>query len=242
VDYRRPDAFAGRRVLVIGAGNSAGEISSELANAGADVTIAVRSGARVVPRQLLGVPIQYFAVALSNLPREVQRTVADAISRVSQLVRGPSPLPRPSGGRCSDIPLIGFHLVDALRAGRIRLKPGILELTRSGARFADGSEAAFDRLILATGYRAALGLLDGLIRIDACGFACRRARVVSVDRPGLYFVGHNYDTRGGLRNIAEDARLAASMIGGGSRGGASRFSGARVQEFIPPPPRDTSRT
>src|SRR5688572_645466 len=52
VDYRRPDAHVGRRVLVIGAGNSAGEIAAELAAAGAQVTVAVRSGARVVPRDL----------------------------------------------------------------------------------------------------------------------------------------------------------------------------------------------
>ena len=50
VAYRRPAEFAGRRVLVVGTGNSAGEISVELANAGAEVSVAVRSGARVVPR------------------------------------------------------------------------------------------------------------------------------------------------------------------------------------------------
>jgi cation diffusion facilitator CzcD-associated flavoprotein CzcO len=54
VEYHRPDAHVGRRVLVIGAGNSAGEIAAELAAAGAHVTIAVRSGARVVPRDLFG--------------------------------------------------------------------------------------------------------------------------------------------------------------------------------------------
>ena len=44
VEYRRPDAHVGRRVLVIGAGNSAGEIAAELAAAGAHVAVAVRSG------------------------------------------------------------------------------------------------------------------------------------------------------------------------------------------------------
>src|SRR2546425_7460372 len=50
VEYRRPDGFTGRRVLVVGAGNSAGEISVEVARAGADVTLAVRTGAAGVPR------------------------------------------------------------------------------------------------------------------------------------------------------------------------------------------------
>ena len=52
----------------------------------------------------------------------------------------------------------------------------------------------------------------GLVETDSCGFAARHDRVVSADQPALYFVGHNYDTRGGLRNIGEDARLAASRI------------------------------
>ena len=54
VEYRRPDGFRGQRVLVVGAGNSAGDISVELAHAGADVTLAVRTGAAVLPREVVG--------------------------------------------------------------------------------------------------------------------------------------------------------------------------------------------
>jgi putative flavoprotein involved in K+ transport len=212
VMYRRRDEFIGQRVLVVGAGNSAGEIAADLAGAGVRVAIAVRSGARVVPRQLLGIPVQYFAVMLSRLPRRTQRTVAALTARVSELARGPAVLPPPPDTRCSDIPIIGFHLTDALRAETIQLKPGVAELTGSGARFVDGSEGTFDQIILATGYRAAVGVLGQLIRLDECGFAARRDRVVSCDQPGLYFVGHNYDTRGGLRNIAHDARLAGRRV------------------------------
>jgi lysine/ornithine N-monooxygenase len=60
------------------------------------------------------------------------------------------------------------------------------------------SEAPFDAVILATGYRAAVGLLGPLIRVDQCGFARRRDRVASDDHQDLYFVGHNYGIQGGL--------------------------------------------
>ena len=212
VDYRRPEAHVGRRVLVVGAGNSAGEIAAELAAAGAQVTIAVRSGARVVPRDLFGVPIQYLAVAISRLPRRAQRSIAGAIAQVSALMRGPAVIPPPSKEKCSDVPLIGFHLVDAIRAGSIRLKGGVTELTQGGARFDDLAEDLFEDVILATGYRAALGVLGPLIRTDGCGFAVRHGRVVSADQPNLFFVGHNYDTRGALRNIAQDSRLVGKLI------------------------------
>lgn len=212
VAYRRPGAFVGHRVLVVGAGNSAAEISVELARAGAHVTIAVRSGARVVPRELFGIPIQYFAVALAALPRPMNRLVNELVTSLSARSRGPAVLPRAASRQCSNVPLIGFHLIDAIRAATIRLKGGVSEFTADAVRFDDGSEEAFDHVILATGYRAAVRALGDLIRTDDCGFATRHTRVVSRDQPDLYFVGHNYDTRGGLRNIAQDARLAAKLV------------------------------
>ena len=210
VEYRRPAGF--RRVLVVGAGNSAGEISVDLAGAGAQVTLAVRSGARVVPLQLFGIPIQYFAVALSRLPRPAFRKVIAAVGGVSALLRGAAVLPPPHDKFCSNVPLIGLRLADAIRDGSIRLKPGIDAFTADGVRFSDGSEEPFDEVILATGFKAALRPLGSRVQLDECGFAARRRRVVSVDQPGLYVVGHNYDVRGGLRNIAQDARLAAKEV------------------------------
>jgi cation diffusion facilitator CzcD-associated flavoprotein CzcO len=211
VEYRRPDGFTGRRVLVVGAGNSAGEISVELARAGADVTLAVRTGASVFPREIAGIPIQYFSVAVASLPAKAQRTVTAMVARASALVRA-AVLPPPPVTNCPNVPLIGFDLADLLRQGAIRLKGGLAEFTSGGVRFTDESEQPFDAVILATGYRAAVGMMRNLIRLDECGFARRRDRVISVDRPDLYFVGHNYDIRGGLFNIRRDARLAAERI------------------------------
>jgi hypothetical protein len=82
-------------------------------------------------------------------------------------------------------------------------------------RFDDCTEDPFDDVILATGYRAAVGVLGPLIRTDRCGFALRRGRVASADQPNLYFIGQNYDIRGALRNIAQDARLVGKLIKAG---------------------------
>jgi len=221
VEYRAPDGFYGKRVLVVGAGNSGGEIASELARMGnakgnvTDVTIAVRSGANVVPREILGVPVQYLARYIGKLPRKAREAVVRLVGRIVEKRRGPPVLPRPAHGPLDAIPLIGFHLVDAIRDGVIRVRGGIDRLTRTGAVFADGktpAELAFDAVILATGYSAALAPLGQLIRVDTKGFALRRDRVESADHDGLYFVGHNYDATGGLFNIARDARSVAARI------------------------------
>jgi len=216
VEYRRPAEFVGRRVLVVGVGNSGGEIGSELANAGARVTIAVRSGANVVPRQVAGIPIQYLSFAMLALPRRVRTIIANLFGRVTQLVRGKPVLPKPAHGPLDSIPLIGFHLVDAIRAGNVIVRGGVAALTESGARFIDGVEEPFDDVILATGYSPALAPLGDLVRTDAKGFAVRTDRVTSADQPHLYFVGHNYDSTGGLYNIRRDSALAAERIAAGA--------------------------
>jgi hypothetical protein len=212
VEYKRPEPFARERVLVVGVGNSAGEISAELASAGAEVTVAIRSGARVVPRDLFGIPVQYLGVALRHVPRSWLLRTMSITGAIAESIRGAPPLPLPTDSPCAAVPLIGFHLADAVKAGRIQLAAGVAEFTAEGVRFVDDSQRSFDTVILATGYRAALALLGNEIARDRCGFASRRDRVVGVGRDGLYFVGHNYDVAGGLRNIGQDARIAARFI------------------------------
>jgi cation diffusion facilitator CzcD-associated flavoprotein CzcO len=212
VEYRRPDGFHGRRVLVIGVGNSGAEIGSELARAGARVTIAVRSGANVVPLSLAGIPIQYLSFAMRILPPGAKRAIAGAVGRLTELRRGKPVLPKPAHGPLDAIPLIGFHLVDAIRAGQVAVRGGVAELTETGVRFLDGTEESFDDVMFATGFAPALSPLGTLVRTDAKGFAMRTDRVTSADQPSLYFVGHTYDATGGLYNIGRDARLAAERI------------------------------
>jgi putative flavoprotein involved in K+ transport len=211
-DYLRPDGFKGQRVLVVGAGNSAGEIAVDLAGGGADVTVSVRTGANVIPRDILGIPAQYFAVAVATLPRSAQRAVLQGMAAVSGMVRGRPVIPPAPRKECSQVPLIGFHLLDAIRSGAIQLKKGLTSFTPDGVTFADDSSLSVDVVILATGYQAALGFLNGDVRRDACGFGRRIDAVTSADQPNLYYVGHNYDLRGGIFNIGKDARRAAKNI------------------------------
>ena len=209
VKYQRPDGFAGQRVLVVGAGNSAGEIATELADARAQVTLAVRTGAVVVPREVAGIPVQFLSLVVGAFPRSAQRIATSALARVSGVLHGRPVLPPPQHSACPRVPLIGLRLADALRAGTVVLKGGIHAFAERGVRFDDQSEERFDAVILATGYRAAVGLLGRLVHVDPCGFARRRDRVASDDQPDLYFVGHNYSIQGALFNISRDARIVA---------------------------------
>ncbi len=182
------------------------------------MTVAVRSGANVVPRQIAGIPIQYIAVWLGKLPAGAQARLAGAVLDLSERRRGAPVLPRATTSPLESIPLIGFHLVDAIRAGLVQTKlAGVEAFTENGVRFTDGTEAAFDAVIFATGFTAALGPLNGLVRLDARGFALRTDRVTSADQPELCFVGQNYDATGALANIRTDSVLAAERIAASPR-------------------------
>lgn len=211
-EYRRPDGFSGKRVVVVGAGNSAADIAVELAQAGAVVTIAVRSGATVVPLLVAGVPIQYLALVVNTLPSRWQRPVLTGFGKAAAFTRGAPVLPPPQRSRCRNVPVIGFRLTDAIKSGAVRLKSGVAAFTRGGVVFSDRSTQDCDVVILATGYRPALNLLGGAVRLDSCGFAERSDLVTSADQPDLYFVGHNYGIRGGLFNMRRDAALVARKI------------------------------
>src|SRR5207249_7717596 len=110
VAYRRPDGYAGRRVLVVGVGNSGAEIASEIARAGGKVTIAVRSGANVVPLTFAGLPIQYVAFGVRKLPRRVQEGAVALVQLLTQLRRGKPVLPRPAPPPPAGTPVIGSPL------------------------------------------------------------------------------------------------------------------------------------
>ena len=183
--YRRPDDFLGQRVLVIGTGNSGVDIGVDLATAGVDVILAGRRRS-AMPLTVAGIPSQYFGFVLAPL------------------------LAARKG--CHRPPIIGTRSGAGARANAIQWRAQVIELTETGARFDDGEASSIDAVILATGYRPAVGFLNDLVRLDDCGFPQRRARVASANQPGLYFVGHRYDARGALYNIGRDASAAASLI------------------------------
>ncbi|MBN9509804.1 MAG: NAD(P)/FAD-dependent oxidoreductase, partial [Alphaproteobacteria bacterium] len=82
-DYRNPAPYAGRKVLVVGFGNSGAEIALDLAEHGVPVALAVRGPVNIVPRDLLGIPILSIAIALSVLPPAVADTLSAPVVRLA---------------------------------------------------------------------------------------------------------------------------------------------------------------
>ena len=215
--YRNPAPYAAKRVLVVGFGNSGGEIALDLANAGIGVALAVRGPVQVVPRDLLGLPILTWTILYQRLPaRLVDRINAPilrlAVGSIESLgLRRSAKGPRQMVEEDGRVPLIDVGTLGRIRDGSIRICAGIDRFTPDGIVFTDGVIEKFDAVILATGFRPDLRRLlpdmDGVF--DAKGMPLKTGEASA---PGLYFCGQIASPTGQLREIGLEAQRIADAV------------------------------
>ena len=201
VEYMNAAPYVGQRVLVVGAGNSGAEIATDLADNGAAfVAVSVRTPPTIVPRDPFGMPVQRTSLLLSALPAAVANRIAMVTARltVGDLTRYGLPRGAFEPYTTRRIPLIDVGFVDALKRGRVVVRPALEQLSAAGAVFADGTREPFDAIIAATGFSTGLpSLLDAPDALDERGEP-RGTAGEPTRHPGLYFVGFTHSLRGHL--------------------------------------------
>lgn len=216
--YRSGATYRGLRVLVVGFGNSACEIALDLCEHGAQATLSVRGGVNVLPREILGIPIASFGLVQRLLPIDAADAITAPLLRLAvgdtrRLGLGSLPYGPIAQIRLHhQIPLIDIGTLARIRSGDIAVRPKIAWFTENGVIFSGGREEAFDAVVLATGYRAALGqLLAGTPGVlDGDGTPLVSGGPTAA--PGLYFCGFTVASGGALREAAlESGRIAGHI-------------------------------
>jgi thioredoxin reductase len=213
-EYRNAEPYRGRRVLVVGSGNTGAEIALDLCEQGAAVVdLCVRGPIHIVRRDMFGIPAQTLALWCRWIPRAILDVMFGWLARltVGNLSRYGITRPRvrilaqlEDQGR---IPMLDIGTVAKIEAGQIRVRPQISEFTGDGVTFKGREHVTYDSVILATGYRPALDYIEGASEVlDERGYP---RTVVS---PGLYFIGYRNVATGLLREIAREAKRVASAI------------------------------
>ncbi|MFE8015079.1 NAD(P)-binding domain-containing protein [Streptomyces antibioticus] len=189
-DYRTPEPFADRRVLVVGIGNSACDIAVETSRVSRRTYLAMRRGAHILPKHLFGVPTDHLTHSwLARAPLAVQDRGLRLLLRLSRGRLADYGLPTPAHRVLAAHPTISDDLLSRLAHGDITVKPAPSKADEGHVFFEDGSVEEIDTIIYCTGYDISFPFLaDGVIDLRDNNPALYR-RVAAPDRPGLYFIG-----------------------------------------------------
>lgn len=215
--YKCGERYRGKKVLVVGCGNSGMEIALDLIKCNAHPSIVVRNSVHVVPQEILGVST--FAL-IFKLMKVFPVWFVDLILLFCAWWKWNNTsrygVPRPKQGpvayKCKTrrTPVLDIGTLRLIRNGRIKVYPGIQTFTHKGAVFQNGQTDEFDAVIMATGYRNNVKdwligeddqlTQDGLPKVARCSWKAKK---------GLYTVGFSGM---GLPGTFSDAHLIAQDI------------------------------
>lgn len=192
--YRSPDAFAGRRVLVVGGGNSGAQILAEVSRV-AEATWVTRRPVRFLPDDVDG-------RVLFDRATAVYRALASGVA-------GP-----PSSGEGLGQIVMTPAVREARERGVLRSAGPMARFTPTGVVWPDGRETPADAVIWCTGFRSALGHLAPLGVLGARGRVAV-AGTRSLAEPRLWLVGYGEWTgfaSATLIGVGRSARATAEGI------------------------------
>jgi cation diffusion facilitator CzcD-associated flavoprotein CzcO len=160
VSYRSPEEFRGRRVLVVGLGNSGADIACDAARCARHAAISIRRGYHFLPKHVYGWPTDVFVHRPDLLPEQVRGLDLRAgVFAVTGDVRRWG-LPAPDHAPGQSHPLMNTQLLHHFAHGDIEVRPDLECLEGDRVRFKDGSRMEVDLLLAATGYRVEVPYMD----------------------------------------------------------------------------------
>ncbi|MFF4503156.1 flavin-containing monooxygenase [Streptomyces sp. NPDC001401] len=152
VGYRSAQELRGKRVLVVGAGNSGCDIACDAARSADHAVISMRRGYWFIPKHLFGRPVDTIAAGGPHLPMWLEQRVFGTLLRIINGDPTRLGLQKPDHKLFETHPAINSMLIHHLQHGDITAKPGIARTEGRTVHFTDGTRDDFDLILLATGY------------------------------------------------------------------------------------------
>ncbi|KAJ01631.1 flavin-containing monooxygenase [Sulfitobacter mediterraneus] len=151
-NYRDPHQFTGKRVLIVGAGNSGCDIAVDAIHHGKSCDISMRRGYYFVPKYVFGKPADTMG-GMIKLPMWLKRKVDGMI--LKWFVGDPQKygFPKPDYALYESHPVVNSLILFHAGHGDLKVRPDIDHLDGKTVHFADGTQAEYDMILTATGYR-----------------------------------------------------------------------------------------
>ncbi len=190
-DYKLPQQLVGKRVLVVGIGNSGCDIAVESGRHALKTLVSVRRGHYFVPKFLFGKPIDAGSDFLYRIgaPQWIHRLVSTIPLNIAVGKPKEWGLPIPDHSFLDEPPIPNTDLLHAIGHGRVSVKPKIVRLLGDKVEFDDGSKESIDTIILATGYRMHFPFLCQELWREDLGLAQLYLNAFHPRFPNLMFAG-----------------------------------------------------
>ncbi|MEL7533516.1 MAG: NAD(P)-binding domain-containing protein [Bacteroidota bacterium] len=159
--YRSPEVFKGKRVLIVGGGNSGVDIACDAAQNAKFACISLRRGYHFIPKYVFGQPADVFAHGGPSLPPKLESAVFKFL--MEKILIGDLRkygLPKPDHRILESHPILNTQILHHLGHGDIEVRPNIKQLEGKHVRFEDDRLEEFDLIIYATGYERDLPFLS----------------------------------------------------------------------------------
>lgn len=240
-DYDGPSALIDKRVLVIGAGQSAVDILLDAAVAATKVYHSTRRWFIGVPRYLFGTPtevLQEFpppivGILVRRLPITTMLRITAWLARTVLWLKGNRGanwgLPAYEAGGSPVLPTLGQRIYDCYAQGDIHHKPGIRRLTADGVEFEDGTHEQIDVIVCATGYVVDFPFIDRSLLNWSDGSHCPTfyRHVFHPQFDSLFAIGMVHPVGSHWPVFHRQAELVASYLMARSLGAATDFDASR---------------
>ncbi|MCW5602701.1 NAD(P)-binding domain-containing protein [Nitrosomonas sp.] len=189
-DYKASQGLEGKRILVVGAGNSGCDCAVESSRVAMRVDMSFRSPQYIIPKFIMGKPTDVFAAAIHWLPQGVQNWLQKISLRLQIGRYRDYALPEPDFSPTQAHPTINSALFDRIRHGKVRPRPAIASVIGQTIHFADGSTSEYDVIIAATGYKISFPFFDrAFINWEEAIEVPLFMRIFHPDHPSLFFIG-----------------------------------------------------
>lgn len=193
--YKGPAQIAGKRVLVIGPGNSGVDIACEAARVGSSAVLSMKDSPWIFPKTFMGVPLG--KIKLGSLPRFLQPLLVKVLIKFSFGKHAYYKMPQPQHKPFDKHPTTSEELPYYLKHGRVTVKPGIKKTEGNTVWFDDDSHMEFDTIVSATGFNLSFPFLPHeLVRTEGHNLKCI-GHCAYPDYKGLFFIGWQ-QARGGV--------------------------------------------
>lgn len=214
-EYKRAAPFKGKRVLVVGGGNSACDVAVEVARVANKVCLSIRRGQHIFPKFIFGKPTDVAFAKINWMPKWCKQQLAAVVIRLLQGRYAKYHLKKPNDKPLVNHPTINSELLYFIRHGKIFPRQSILLMKDNDVYFSDGKIDTFDAIILATGYKISFPFFQpDLIDFSELTHLPLYRKMMHPSLHNLYFIGL-FQPQGCIWPLADyQAKIAAQIIAG----------------------------